>query len=43
VLYDVLDVFCSVYLNDILIYSDSEEEHEAYVKAVMDRLMKAGL
>jgi len=30
-------------LYDILIYSDSEEEHEQHVKWVMQRLLEAGL
>ena len=34
-LYKYLNNFCTVYLNDILIYSDNEAEHEIYVKRVL--------
>jgi transposase InsO family protein len=43
VLCDYLDVFCIVYLDDILIYSNSEEEHETHVRMVLERLLKNGL
>jgi hypothetical protein len=43
VLSDFLDVFCIVYLDDILIYSDSEEEHTEHVRKVLERLLKHGL
>ncbi len=43
VLFDYLDVFCTAYLDDIIIYSDNELEHEAYVKKVLERLRNAGL
>ena len=33
-----LDVFCIVYLNDILIYFNTEEEHVNYVKKVLQCL-----
>lgn len=39
--FDLLDDYVSVYLDDILIYSDNEEEHQ--VKEVLSRLRKAGL
>jgi len=42
-LFDYLDIFCTAYLDDILIYSDNELEHEAHVKKVLDRLREAGL
>ncbi len=32
-----------MYLNDILIYSDTEEEHLEYVKVVLEKLRKTGL
>jgi hypothetical protein len=35
---DLLDHCCVVYLDDILIYSQSEEEHILHVKKVLDRL-----
>jgi hypothetical protein len=43
VLRDLLDVICTAYLDDILIYSTDELEHEAYVKQVVDRLRAIGL
>ncbi|KAJ9361171.1 hypothetical protein DTO280E4_3918 [Paecilomyces variotii] len=39
--FDLLDDYVSVYLDDILIYSDNEEEHQ--VKEVLSRLRKAEL
>ncbi len=43
VLFDYLDDFCTAYLDDILIYSDNELEHEQHVKKVLERLRNAGL
>ena len=43
ILFDYLDDFCTTYLNDILIYSDNELEHEEHVKKVLQRLRNAGL
>lgn len=41
---DYLDVFCSAYVDDILIYSSgSQEEHRNYVRQVLQRLREAGL
>ena len=37
---DLLDVCCVVYLDDILIYSDSEAQHEKHVRMVLERLRK---
>ena len=34
-LHKYLNNFCTVYLNDILIYSNNEAEHEIYVKHVL--------
>jgi hypothetical protein len=43
ILFDYLDVFCTAYLDDILIYSENELEHEEHVKKVLQRLHEAGL
>ena len=43
VLCDFLDVFCIVYLDDILVYSNNEEEHTIHVRKVLERLLKHGL
>jgi transposase InsO family protein len=43
VLFDYLDDFCTAYLDDILIYSENELDHEAHVKKVLQRLRDAGL
>jgi hypothetical protein len=40
---EALDRFASAHLDDILIYSDSIEEHEEHDKWVMERLLKAGV
>lgn len=37
---DLLDRFVIVYLDDILIYSNTPEEHEEHVRIVLDRLRK---
>jgi len=42
-LFDYLDDFCIAYLDDIMIYSQNELEHEEHVCKVLDRLRKAGL
>lgn len=43
VLGDMLTRFCAVYLNDIIIYLESEEEHEKHVRLVLERLREAKL
>jgi hypothetical protein len=37
---DLLDICCVVYLDDILIYSQTEEQHEKHVRMVLERLRK---
>jgi hypothetical protein len=43
VLFDYLDNFCTAYLDDIIIYSNNELEHETYMKKVLERLQNARL
>ena len=38
VLREYLDVFCSAYLNDILIYNNIKKKHIDYVKKVFEKL-----
>ena len=39
----MLDVFVVVYLDDILIYSKDESEHEEHVRRVLQRLREHDL
>src|SRR5947199_4853564 len=39
-LHPYLDNFCVAYLDDILIYSKSQEDHDKHVKLVLDQLQK---
>ena len=39
-LHDFLNVFCTAYLNDILIYSDNEKEHDEHVHLVLTCLQE---
>jgi len=43
VLWDFLNDFCQVYLNDILIYSKTQREHQQHVKIILDYLREADL
>ncbi len=43
VLWDFLNDFCQVYLDDILIYSKTQREHRQHVKMILDRLREADL
>ncbi|KAH0614368.1 uncharacterized protein H6S33_000004 [Morchella sextelata] len=38
-----LDDFCTVYLDDILICSNTEEEHQRHFNTILDKLQAAGL
>ena len=40
---DFLDIFSIVYLDDILIYSKTQEEHDEHVRQVLHRLREYGL
>src|SRR5436190_19340039 len=43
VLYDHLNEFIIAYLNNILIYSENEENHEKHVKKVLRRFQEKNL
>jgi len=40
---EYLDVFVVVYLDDIVVYSSREEDHEGHVRKVLEALVEAGL
>jgi hypothetical protein len=40
---EYLDVFCTAYLDDILIYNNTLKEHKVHVRQVLDTLQKAGI
>ena len=40
---ECLDVFVVVYLDDIVVYSSREEDHEEHVRMVLTALIEAGL
>ena len=39
----MLDEFCTAYIDDILIYSNSKKEHQTQIRKVLTALQKAGL
>ena len=43
ILFEYLNDFCAVYLDDILIYSKTLKEHKEQVNKVLDKLIEAGL
>jgi len=43
ILSDVLDIGVLAYMDDILVYAKTEEEHDGLVKNVLERLQKNGL
>ena len=43
VLHGMLNIFCTAYIDDILIYSNSKKEHQKHVRKVLEALQKAGL
>ena len=43
VLEGLVDKICVVYLDDILIYSESKEEHRKHLFTILERLMHYGL
>ena len=40
---EYLNKFCTAYLDDILIYSNNETEHEIYIKHILQKLKETGL
>lgn len=42
-IFEYLDVFVTAYVDDLIIYSNTLEEHEEHVKLVLEKLKAAGL
>jgi len=40
---DMLDKFVSIYIDDILVYSNTRKEHQQHVRLVLQRLRELGL
>ena len=38
-----LDIFCTVYLDNILVYSNTLDEHKIHVRRILEALSSAGL
>ena len=43
ILFNYLNEFCTVYLDNILIYLDNKLKHKVHVKKVLERLWNIGL
>jgi hypothetical protein len=43
VFHDCLDIYCIAYLDDIVVYSNTLEDHHIHDRAVLERLRDAGL
>ena len=43
ILHGMLDEFCTAYIDDIMIYSNSKKEHQTHIRKVLAALQKAGL
>ena len=43
VLYDELDICCSAYIDDVVIYNDTQKEHRSVVLRIIRKLADAGL
>jgi hypothetical protein len=43
ILFEYLDAFYIVYLNDIIIYSNTKEKHKLYIRKILQKLISVGL
>jgi len=43
VFWEFLNIFCIVYIDNILIFSDSKKKHTRHLRAILKKLAKAGL
>jgi hypothetical protein len=43
ILFEYLDTFCTVYLDNIIIYSNTKEKHELYIRKIFQKLISVDL
>jgi hypothetical protein len=43
ILFEYLDIFCIIYLNDIIIYSNTKEEYELYIRKILQKFISISL
>jgi hypothetical protein len=43
ILFEYLDIFYIVYLDNIIIYFDTKEEYKLYIRKVLQKLILVGL
>jgi hypothetical protein len=43
ILFEYLDIFCMAYLDNIIIYSNTKEKYELYIRKVLQKLISVGL
>jgi hypothetical protein len=43
ILFEYLNVFYIAYLDDIIIYSNTKEEYELYIRKIFQKLISVGL
>jgi hypothetical protein len=43
ILFEYIDNFCRIYLDNILVYSKNPTKHEIYIRKVLQKLKEIGL
>jgi hypothetical protein len=43
ILFEYLDIFCIIYLNDIIIYSNTKKKYKLYIRKIFQKLISVGL
>jgi hypothetical protein len=43
ILFEYLDIFYTLYLNNIIIYSNTKKKHKLYIRKVLQKLILVGL
>jgi hypothetical protein len=43
ILFEYLDTFCIIYLDNIIIYSETKEKHKLYIRKILQKLILTSL